>query len=130
MVGRILEAELQVALLNIFFILFYDEDRIKINDELFIYFPFSPQQQLQIISACNNYLCNLMSQLTLSSAAAFKLYFCGILLRSKTTKPQLKSCPVERSGTMLQRLVMLLNFLTLLRQPARNRWPHKMLQRQ
>ncbi len=43
--------------------------------------------------------------LTLSSAAAFKLYFCGILLRSKTTKMQLKSCPVERSGTMLQRLV-------------------------
>ena len=45
------------------------------------------------------------THVTLSSAAAFKLCFCGMLLRSKTTKARLKSCPVERSGTMLQRLV-------------------------
>jgi len=46
-----------------------------------------------------------MAYLTLSSAAAFKLGLCGILLRSKTTKARLKSCPVQRSGTVLQRLV-------------------------
>ncbi len=45
------------------------------------------------------------THITLSSAAGFKLYFCGILLRSKTTKMRLKTCPVERSGTVLQRLV-------------------------
>jgi hypothetical protein len=47
----------------------------------------------------------LLRNLTLSSAAGFKLYFCGILLRSKTTKMRLKTCPVERSATVLQRLV-------------------------
>jgi len=34
-----------------------------------------------------------LQAITLSSAAAFKLRFCGILLRSKTTKARLKSCP-------------------------------------
>jgi len=34
-----------------------------------------------------------LSILTASSAADFKLWFCGILLRSKTTKPRLKNCP-------------------------------------
>ena len=33
------------------------------------------------------------THITLSSAAAFKLRLCGILLRSKTTKLRLKSCP-------------------------------------
>ena len=58
--------------------------------------------------------------LTLSSAAAFKLRHCGILLRSKTTKTRLKSCPVERSGTMLQRLVRdLYLFQIFLAQPTK-----------
>jgi hypothetical protein len=35
------------------------------------------------------------------------LWFCGKLLRSKTTKPELKNCPTEAqsAGVMLQRLV-------------------------
>ena len=46
-----------------------------------------------------------LAHITPSSAAVFKLWFCGILLRSKTIKPRLKNCPVQRSGTVLQRLV-------------------------
>ncbi len=39
--------------------------------------------------------------------AIFKLYFCGIVLRSKTTKLRLNNCLTEaqRAGVMLERLV-------------------------
>ena len=36
-----------------------------------------------------------LSILTPSSAAVFKLWFYGILLRSKTIKPRLKNCPAH-----------------------------------
>jgi hypothetical protein len=46
--------------------------------------------------------------LTPSSAAVFKLWFYGILLRSKTIKPRLKNCPAQArsAGVVLQRIVM------------------------
>jgi hypothetical protein len=47
----------------------------------------------------------ILTFITLSSAAVCKWRLCGILLRSKTTKALLTNCPVERSGTVLQRLV-------------------------
>jgi hypothetical protein len=56
--------------------------------------------------------------LTPSSAAVFKLWFYGILLRSKTIKPRLKNCPVQRSGTVLQRLVMHLFFMKMVNMPC------------
>jgi hypothetical protein len=37
-----------------------------------------------------------LPHVTPSSAAVFKLWICGILLRSKTTKPRLKNCPMQR----------------------------------
>ena len=50
---------------------------------------------------------SLHANLTPSSAAVFKLWFYGILLRSKTIKPRLKNCPTQArsAGVMLQRLV-------------------------
>jgi hypothetical protein len=44
----------------------------------------------------------ILTFITPSSAAVFKLWFCGILLRSKTIKPRLKNCPaheVRDAGT-------------------------------
>jgi len=51
---------------------------------------------------------NFLYHVTPSSAAVFKLWFYGTLLRSKTIKPRLKNCPVQArsAGTVLQRLVM------------------------
>jgi hypothetical protein len=37
----------------------------------------------------------VLTFITPSSAAVFKLWFYGILLRSKTIKPRLKNCPVR-----------------------------------
>jgi hypothetical protein len=36
---------------------------------------------------------NFLAHITPSSAAVFKLWFYGTLLRSKTIKPRLKNCP-------------------------------------
>jgi hypothetical protein len=46
--------------------------------------------------------------ITPSSAAVFKLWFYGTLLRSKTIKPRLKNCPAQArsAGAVLQRLVI------------------------
>ena len=49
--------------------------------------------------------------ITPSSAAVFKMWFYGILLRSKTIQLRLKNCPTQArsAGVMLQRLVIYLN---------------------
>jgi len=71
----------------------------KLRPFRILVFAFSNQPKL--------YVFIFLPHVTPSSAAVFKLRFCGILLRSKTTKLQLKNCPVQRSGTVLQRLVRL-----------------------
>jgi hypothetical protein len=38
-----------------------------------------------------------LTHVTPSSAAVFKLWFYGTLLRSKTIKPRLKNCPVREA---------------------------------
>ncbi len=47
----------------------------------------------------------VLRPITPSSAAVCKLWFCGILLRSKTTKLRLTNCPAS-VACVLERLVM------------------------
>ena len=74
---------------------------------------------ISLIKRCFCFRSSIFAPLliTPSSAAVFKLWFYGILLRSKTIKLRLKNCPVQRSGTVLQRLVRNSFLGTMLKNP-------------